>query len=51
MIHLRRKARRHYYAINLDAPLLHPTIHNLTLRSVLGRIAARTRIERPEVCD
>jgi hypothetical protein len=51
MIHLRKKGRRHYYAINLDAPLLHPTIRGITLRPVLGEIAARTKRERPEVCD
>jgi len=50
-IHLRKKGRRHYYAINLDAPLLHPTIRGLTLRPVLGEIAARTKRDRPEVCD
>ena len=51
MIHLRKKGRRHYYAINLEAPLLHPTIRGLTLRPILGEIAARTKRERPEVCD
>jgi len=50
-IHLRKKGRRHFYAINLDAPLLHPTIRGLTLRPVLGEIAARTKRDRPEVCD
>jgi hypothetical protein len=51
MINLRKKGRRHYYAINLDAPLRHPTIRGWTLRPVLGEIAARTKRERPEVCD
>jgi biotin operon repressor len=51
MIHLRKKGRRHYYAINLEAPLLHPTIRGLTLRPILGEISARTKRERPEVCD
>jgi hypothetical protein len=51
MIHLRKKGRRHYYAINLEAPLLHPTIRGLTLQPILGEIAARTRSDRPEVCD
>jgi biotin operon repressor len=51
MIHLRKKGRKHYYAINLDAPLLHPTIRGLTLRPILGKIAARARRDRPEVCD
>jgi len=51
MIHLRKRGRRHHYAINLDAPLLHPTIRGLTLRPILGRIAAQGRRRRPEVCD
>lgn len=51
MIHLRKRGRRHHYAINLDAPLLHPTIRGLTLRPILGRIAAQGRHRRPEVCD
>jgi biotin operon repressor len=51
MIHLRKKGRRHYYAINLEAPLLHPTIRGLTLRPILGEISARTKRDRPEVCD
>ena len=51
MIHLRKKGRKHYYAINLDAPLLHPTIRGLTLRPILGKIAARAKRDRPEVCD
>jgi biotin operon repressor len=51
MIHLRKKGRRHFYAINLDAPLLHPTIHGLTLRPILGKVAAQAKRDRPEVCD
>ena len=30
--------RRNFYTINLDAPLLHPTIRGLTLRPVEGVI-------------
>lgn len=51
MILLRKRGRRHHYVVNLDAPLLHPTIQGLTLRPILGRIAARARSTRPEVCD
>jgi hypothetical protein len=51
MIHLRKRGRRHHYVINLDAPFLHPTIRGITLRRVLGEIAARAFIQRPEVCD
>jgi hypothetical protein len=39
MIRYTRDGRRHRYTINLDAPLLAPTIEGLTLRSVLGNIA------------
>jgi biotin operon repressor len=51
MIHLRKRGRRHHYVINLDAPFLHPTIRGITLRRVVGEIAARAFIQRPEVCD
>lgn len=40
MLHLEKQGRRHRYRVNLDAPLLHPTISGLTLRPVLGRIVA-----------
>jgi hypothetical protein len=39
MLQPRRDNRRHRYSVNLDAPLLHPTIRGLTLRPVLGQIA------------
>lgn len=39
MIRYTRDGRRHRYTINLDAPLLAPTIEGLTLRSVLGNLA------------
>ena len=51
MILLRKKGRRHHYAINLDAPLLHPTIQGLTLRPVLGKLATKAKRERPDACD
>jgi biotin operon repressor len=51
MILLRKKGRRHHYAINLDAPLLHPTIQGMTLRPVLGKLASKARRERPDDCD
>jgi hypothetical protein len=40
MLHLTRDVRRHRYSVNLDAPLLAPTINGLTLRPVLGKIVA-----------
>jgi len=51
MIHLRKKGRRHHYAINLDAPLLHPTIQGMTLRPILGKLASKAKRERPDACD
>jgi biotin operon repressor len=51
MIHLRKRGRRHYYLVNLDAPLLHPTIRGLTLRPILGKVASKARRDRPEACD
>jgi DNA-binding IclR family transcriptional regulator len=39
MIRYERDGRRHRYTVNLDAPLLAPTIEGLTLRSVLGNLA------------
>lgn len=51
MIHLRKRGRRHFYLINLDAPLLHPTIRGLTLRPILSKVALHSKRERPEVCD
>ena len=51
MVHLRKKGRRHFYAINLDAPLLHPTIRGLTIRPMLGKLAALTKRRRPESCE
>ena len=50
MVRLRKRGRRHHYAINLDAPLLHPTIHGLTLRPILGKLAAKAKRERPHAC-
>ena len=51
MIRLRKRGRRHHYAINLDAPLLHPTIHGLTLRPILGKLATKAKRERLDACD
>jgi hypothetical protein len=50
MLTLLRDNRRHRYSINLDAPLLHPTIQGLTLRPVLGEIAERGLRDPSEAC-
>jgi len=51
MLFLRKKGRRHHYAINLDAPLLHPTIQGMTLRPILGKVASKAKRQRPAACD
>jgi DNA-binding transcriptional ArsR family regulator len=50
MLTLRRDGRKHRYRVNLDAPLLHPTIDGLTLRPVLGKIAERGMRQTNENC-
>lgn len=50
MLRLSKDGRRHRYSVNLDAPLLHPTIQGLTLRPVLGEIAERGAEEPSENC-
>ncbi len=50
MLRLDKDGRRHRYRVNLDAPLLHPTIQGLTLRPVLGEIAARSADVPNENC-
>lgn len=50
MLAMRRDNRRHRYSVNLDAPLLHPTIQGLTLRPVLGEIADRGLRDPSEAC-
>lgn len=44
-----RRARRHRYTVNLDAPLLNPTIQGLTLRPVLGQFATKA-LDEPDSC-
>lgn len=50
MIRYKRDGRRHRYTINLDAPLLTPTIEGLTLRSVLGNLADEEMRESSPNC-
>ncbi len=38
MLHVRWNGRTQHYAVNLDAPLRHPTVEGFTLRDVLGRL-------------
>ncbi len=50
MLHLDKNKRRHRYSVNLDAPLLHPTIKGLTLRPVLGQLAEMGEESPDENC-
>jgi len=43
MLRLRKNGRRHHYTIDLDAPLLHPTIQGLTIRPVMAGIMRHAR--------
>ncbi|HUF53379.1 MAG TPA: hypothetical protein VMR52_06370 [Dehalococcoidia bacterium] len=45
------RGRRHHYRINLDAPLLHPTIQGLTLEPVLGKLVEEAEREGNAICD
>ena len=40
MLDVRKDGRRHRYAINLDAPFVHPCLNGYTLRAILGQISA-----------
>lgn len=50
MVQVQRLNRRHHYRVNLDAPLLHPTIEGMTLRPVLGRLVAQAEREDNPNC-
>jgi len=43
MLHLRKNGRSHQFTINFDAPLLHPTIEDLSLRSLMEGAVERVR--------
>jgi hypothetical protein len=51
MLHLRRNGRRHHFTINFDAPLLHPTIEDLSLRSLMEGAVEQVRSEAPDICE
>lgn len=50
MLVLSKDGRRHRYGVNLDAPLLHPTIEGLTLRPMLGKVVEQANREPTEGC-
>jgi hypothetical protein len=51
MLHLRTNGRRHHFTINFDAPLLHPTIEDLSLRSLMEAAVEQVRSEAPGICQ
>lgn len=51
MLRLRRNGRRHHFTINFDAPLLHPTIEGLSLRSLMKGAVEQVRSETPDICE
>ncbi len=44
MLQVRKQGRCHHYTVNLDAPLLHPTINGYRLRTILGEIVEQDRL-------
>jgi hypothetical protein len=50
MLQLRKNGRRHHFTINFDAPLLHPTIEDLSLRSLMEAAVEQMRSESPDIC-
>ncbi|MEO8458474.1 MAG: DUF2188 domain-containing protein [Chloroflexota bacterium] len=50
MLQLRVNRRRHHFKVNFDAPLLHPTIEDLSLRSVMEGAVKQLRSEDPNIC-
>ena len=51
MLHLRKNGRRHHYTVNYDAPLLHPTIEDLSLRSLMEDAVEELRSDAPDICE
>ena len=51
MLRLSKNGRRHHYTVNLDAPLLHPTIQGLTVRPVMEGIIRQAREEADDICQ
>jgi len=50
MLRLSTNKRRHHYTVNLDAPLLHPTIQGLTIRPVMAGIISYARKRANNIC-
>lgn len=50
MLRLHKNGLRHHYSVNLDAPLLHPTIQGLTIRPLVAGIIKQAREGNDDVC-
>jgi hypothetical protein len=50
MLRLRKSNRRYYYAVNLDAPLLHPTIEGMTLRPLMKGVIREAGADAEQIC-
>lgn len=51
MLKVRRHGRRHHFTINFDAPLLHPTIEDLSLRAVMEGAVEQVLSQTPNICE
>jgi Uncharacterized protein conserved in bacteria (DUF2188) len=51
MLHLRKNGRRHHFTINFDAPLLHPTIEDLSLRAFMEGAVEQVLSQTPDICE
>lgn len=51
MLHIQKNGRRHHFTINFDAPLLHPTIQGLSLRSLMEDAIGQVRRDDPDICE
>lgn len=51
MLRRRKNGRRNHYRVNLDSPLLVPTIAGLTLRPVVEQAVAQARREGTDICE
>lgn len=40
MLHVSRQGRRHHYTVNMEAEFRHPVIKGVSLRTILGELAA-----------
>jgi hypothetical protein len=51
MLHLRKSGRRHHFTVNFEAPLLHPTIQDLSLRALMEGAVEQVRSQTPDICE